>query len=81
MAGLNAIVKGNEIIFFPGYPSWNTNENSFDIYNTATKTWSVGRLNTNISNAAIIVVGDNIYVAGGNKSNTELSSQVSILKW
>jgi N-acetylneuraminic acid mutarotase len=81
MAGLNAVQKGDDIIFFPGYPSWNVNENSFDIYNTVTKTWSIGKLNTNISNAAIIVVGDNIYVAGGNKSDTEVSPQVSILKW
>jgi hypothetical protein len=73
--GQNAVEKDGKIIFlgkssFPNY---------FDIYDTATNSWSVGLLPQGIEKASIISVNNVIYVAGGEVNNV-LSGQVSKLE-
>ena len=63
-----AVKKGDNIIFFtgdfgPGDPRTGID---FEIYNTSTKTWSIGKLNQKVYNAAVISVNNKIYVAGGS---------------
>ena len=63
-----AVKKGNNIIFFtgdfgPGDPRTGID---FEIYNISTKTWSIGKLNQKVYNAAVISVNNTIYVAGGS---------------
>ncbi|MEO6329340.1 MAG: PKD domain-containing protein [Ginsengibacter sp.] len=62
-SGFKAVVKGNKIIFFTGNHS--QPENKFDIYDIATKTWSIGVLPVYIQFEDIISHNNTIYVAGG----------------
>ena len=54
---------------------------NFDIYNTATESWSIGALNQGINYPGIISVNNKIYVAGGTLSSGGLSNQVWLLEW
>lgn len=75
-----AVVKGDDIIFFMGAPSVNLYD--FDIYNIVTETWSIGQLTKSLNRAAIISVNSKVYVAGGALNPTGiLSDEVSILEW
>jgi hypothetical protein len=74
----HAILKGNEIVFFT--PAWSGSD-IFDIYNTVTDTWSVGKLNQVVSSAAIISVNNKIYVAGGEVGGGGFSNKVWLLEW
>jgi len=74
--GQNAVEINGKIIFlgkssFPNY---------FDIYDTATNSWSVGILPQGIENASIISVNNVVYVAGGEVNNV-LSDQVYKLQF
>jgi N-acetylneuraminic acid mutarotase len=83
-AMFETVLKNNEIVFFidlvhsPGELFLD-----FEIYNTATDTWSIGRLNQGISLMSIISVNNKIYVAGGSLSSgiEVLSNQVWLLEW
>ena len=57
-----AVIKNNQIVFFTGSDM----RNKFDIYDIASNSWSIGKLNQNIVGAAVISVNNVIYVAGGN---------------
>jgi hypothetical protein len=61
----DAVEKNNKIVFFTG---GGVVQNKFDIYDVTTNSWSIGVLNQNIYNAAIISVNNTIYVAGGYAS-------------
>lgn len=61
--GQNAVVKDNKIIFLRHDDRLETNK--FDIYDTQTKTWSVGLMPFRISGASVISVNNTIYIAGG----------------
>ena len=63
-AMFSVIAKNDNIVFFTGYN--NGTGNKFDIYNTTTKTWSIGELPVDIHGSAIISVNNTIYIAGGN---------------
>jgi hypothetical protein len=76
-SGFHAVLKSNEIVFFT--PSW-IGSDIFDIYNTVSDTWSVGKLNQVVSSAAIISVKNKIYVAGGEVGGG-LSNKVWLLDW
>ena len=71
-AFFSAVAKSNKIVFFTG---WGVAQNKFDIYDVTTSSWSIGVLNQNIYDAAIISVNNTIYVAGG-EVNGVLSNQV-----
>jgi hypothetical protein len=73
--GQNTVVKDGKIIFFR---HWTDSADKFDIYDTATNTWSIGVLPVNIIGASIISVNNTIYVAGGAVSGSfsNLSNQV-----
>jgi hypothetical protein len=81
IAGLNSVVKGDNMVFFPGFPSWNVDVNTFDIYNLVSKSWSVGKLDAIVPNSSIISVNNKIYVVGGNESNFITTPGVWLLKW
>jgi N-acetylneuraminic acid mutarotase len=81
IAGLNSVLFGENIIFFPGFPSWNVDVKTFDVFNLVSKSWSIGKLNYIVPNASIISVNNNIYVAGGNQSNIMTTPEVFLLKW
>jgi hypothetical protein len=70
-ASFSAVKKNNLLIFFTGEGN---EKNKFDIYNTESKSWSIGLLTDNIYEASIITVNDIIYVAGGkvNGMNSNL---------
>jgi hypothetical protein len=78
VAGYNAVAiqKNNTISFFPGtgFPNAISN-NKFDIYDITSNKWSTGLLQKDITGAAIISVGNIIYVKGGNV-NGALTDQV-----
>lgn len=78
-AAFGTVSKGNEIVFFMGIPSKQPTD--FDIYNTATDKWSIGRLNQGLEYPGIISANNKIYVAGGALSNGSLSNKVSVLEW
>jgi hypothetical protein len=60
--GQNAVIRMNKVIFFRS----KTVTNKFDIYDLATKTWSIGVLpQNNFFNSSIIAVNNTIYIAGG----------------
>ena len=60
-----AVIKGNDILLFGarGSMSYPASEPKFDIYNTATNTWSIGGLPRNIISA--ISVNNIVYVTDG----------------
>ena len=78
-AAFGTVSKGNEIVFFMGTPSKQPTD--FDIYNTATDKWSIGRLNQGLEYPSIISANNKIYVAGGALSDGRLSNKVSVLEW
>ncbi|MEO5583211.1 MAG: PKD domain-containing protein [Saprospiraceae bacterium] len=59
---LNAVTKGDNIIFFTGIDIGDR----FEIYNSITNTWSTVVLNQKIVYSAIISVNNTIYIAGGD---------------
>lgn len=70
-AAASAVLNNGDIIFYDSYPIspwilWNWYSNDFDIYNTATGTWSVGvfRFIPGFQ-PSIIAAGGQVYVAGG----------------
>ena len=67
-SGAGIALKNSKIVFFTG-------SNKFDIYDTATNTWSIGLLPVVIERASIISVNNSIYVAGGSV-NGVLSDKV-----
>lgn len=74
--------KDDNIVFFTGSIAYNDPRNGsyFEIYNTTTKTWSVGKLNQKVYDAAVISVNNTIYVAGGTNGN-EYFNQLWELKF
>jgi len=64
-AGLSAVLKDDNIVFFTGSGSDSRNGTHFEIYNLTTHTWYTGLLNKSIERAALISVNNVIYVAGG----------------
>ncbi|HEY1115091.1 MAG TPA: hypothetical protein VGE66_16085 [Chitinophagaceae bacterium] len=71
-AFLTAVAKGSFIVFFTGQ---GREKNKFDIYDTATNTWSVGVLPFAVEGASIVSANNALYVAGG-KVNGVLSAGV-----
>lgn len=71
-AFFTAVAKDRFIVFFTGAGQ---QKNKFDIYDTATNTWSVGVLPFALEGASIISVNNTLYVAGG-KVNGALSAGV-----
>ena len=71
----NAVSKDGKVLFFRSY---GLNALKFDIYDTATNTWSIGLLPQSIGWASIISVNNTIYIAGGvvNGDYSNLSNQV-----
>jgi hypothetical protein len=66
-AAASAFLYKDDIIFYTSYPDNTWRENTFDIYNTVTNTWSIGIMRNYVwSEPTIIPAGDNIYVANGN---------------
>jgi N-acetylneuraminic acid mutarotase len=63
----DAVAKNNQIVFFSNYGA---SKDRFDIYDVTNNTWSIGLMNVEVSNAAIISVNNIIYVASGNIGNT-----------
>jgi len=62
----NAVIRNDNIIFFPGsIGGGQVSGSQFDIYNTTTNQWSTGELNRELYDAAIISVNNTIYLAGG----------------
>ena len=74
LVGLKALMKNNKIIFFRPHPDGATN--TFDIYDLATQTWSIGTLPMKVYGAYIFSVDDTIYLAGGMIYNTYPTDQV-----
>lgn len=70
-AFFSAVQKNNRIVFFTGS---GVEKNKFDIFDTSTNTWLIGKLTENVEGAAIISVNNTIYVAGG-KINGALSDK------
>jgi hypothetical protein len=64
-AGLKAVLKDDNIVFFTGTGSDQRNGTHFEMYNLSTETWSTAVLDISITRAAIISVNNVIYVAGG----------------
>ena len=61
-----AVIKNDDIIFFPGsMGNGMVSGNEFDILNITTGQWSTARLNQEIYDGTIISVNNTIYVAGG----------------
>ncbi len=78
----DAVLKGNEIVFFTGGYFDFGQLAIIDIYNTVTDTWSVGHLNIGVNATSIISVNNKIYVAGGMLSpGGNYSNQVWLLEW
>ncbi len=67
---ITVVKKDDNIVFFTGDRNDSSNGFDFEIYNTSTKSWSTGRLNQKLFNAAVISVNNTIYVAGGTDGNT-----------
>ena len=67
---ITAVKKDDNIVFFTGDQNDSSNGTDFEIYNTTKDTWSVGRLNQKVFNAAVISINNTIYVAGGTDGNT-----------
>lgn len=76
-AGFTTVRKNNTIVFFTGTGLF---KDKFDIYNTATKVWSIGTLPVTIEAAAIASTGDALYVAGG-VVNGSVSDKVQRLEF
>ena len=80
-AFFSAVQKNNKIVFFtlgPNTPvEWPNTvwQNTFDIYDIATNTWSIGVLPVSMGSTLIISVNNVIYLAGG-LVNGALSTQV-----
>ena len=74
--GITAVKKDDNIVFFTGYVATNDSRNgiNFDIYNTTTGTWSIGKLNLKVYYAAVIAVNNTIYVAGGTDGTNYFDS-------
>ena len=64
--GQNAVVKDNKIIF---YGSGDRND-SFDIYDIASDSWSIAVKPLGILHASIISVNNTVYLAGGSINTT-----------
>lgn len=74
-----AVLRNNEIIFFtPGDNEFLSDQ--FDIYNTVTGKWSIGKLDHTTAGCGVISVNNTIYVAGGRTSN-DYTDKVYILNW
>jgi N-acetylneuraminic acid mutarotase len=57
------VVKEDKILFFRHH--FRDDGSRFDIYDTVSKSWSIGELPQSISGASIIAVNNTVYVAGG----------------
>jgi hypothetical protein len=68
----SAVQRNNTIVFFTGRGA---QKDKFDIYDIATKTWSIGVLHQSMEAAGILSVNNTVYVAGG-KENGSLSNKV-----
>lgn len=78
----DAVLKDNQIVFFTGGYSDFGQPSNIDIYNTATGTWAVGKLNIGVNATAVISVNNKIYVGGGMLSpGCIYSNQVWLLEW
>lgn len=76
----NAFVKGDDIVFFTGYPVSKT----FDIYNTVTRSWSIGVLPAELWGAAVVCVNNRLYIGGGvwgANMNGSVTNKVYQLTW
>jgi hypothetical protein len=73
--GHSAVQKNDNIVFFTGSNTISSGTD-FDIYNTTSHTWSIGRLSQPVFGAAIISVNNIIYVAGGSDGHNNYYNQL-----
>ena len=73
--GHSAVQKNDNIVFFTGSNTISSGTD-FDIYNTTSQTWSIGRLSQPIFGASIISVNNTIYVAGGTDGHNNYYNQL-----
>ena len=60
------IMKDGKLVFVRN--AYGNGTNNFDIYDTSTKTWSIGMLPGNVSGASVLIVNNTIYLTSKGQS-------------
>lgn len=78
------VVRNNEVAFFVDNGWWDDFaiiSNQFEIYNTETRQWSLGKLPLSLASPAIININNDIYIGGGKTAIYTNTDKVYKLNW